>query len=391
LQETLHCLYGNEKKMLRIGLITTVNSNIGDDFIREGICLVLRQVFRGRDLEFVPVHKHRPMTVYPGWHPCRWTELLPRGRRYAYTLAGGLFSRLGHSRFDDCDLIVQCGAPVFWPGCHSAEWAEPLWRQVLGRLSRRLPVLNLAAGSCYAWERQPSGMDDPLDRDYMQRILGYCRLTTVRDVLAQKLCASVGVRVPLVRCSAFLAALGRRSALEDSGPILINYMPGGGHFDWDQHIDAGAWRKTVQDIMMRLQQRHRLVFLCHNRKEYEAALDLDADIPRIWPQTPQEYFEAAATAKAALCNRMHAAVGLAGLGIPSIAVGTDTRLLMVAAVGLPHHYVKGLRAARLEEELEGLVAARRSHQERLLAAQDQTFSTYTTLVTQALEGLPVMG
>ncbi len=41
-------------------------------------------------------------------------------------------------------------------------------------------------------------------------------------------------------------------------------------------------------------------------------------------KTPQEYFEAVTTAKAALCNRMHAAVGLAGLGIPAIAVGSDT-------------------------------------------------------------------
>jgi hypothetical protein len=196
--------------------------------------------------------------------------------------------------------------------------------------------------------------------------------------------------VPLVRCSAFLAALGRRSLLEDSGPILINYMPGGGHFDWEQHVDAGAWRRTLKDVLGRLKPRHRLAFLCHNRKEYEAAVDLDAAVPRLWPQTPQEYFEAAATAKAALCNRMHAAVGLAGLGIPAIAVGTDTRLLMVAAVGLPCHYVKGLGAEALEEELEGLLAARHDHQERLLTAQDETFHTYATLVTQALAGLPVM-
>lgn len=370
--------------MLRIGLITTINTNIGDDFIREGIYLVLRQVFRGREVEFVPVNKHRPMTVYPGWHPCRWTELLPQGRRYAYALAGGLLSRLGHSRFDDCDLIIQSGAPFFWPGCHAAEWAEPLWRQVVGRLSRRLPVLNLAAGSCYAWERQPSGIDDRLDRDYVERILGYCRLTTVRDVLAQKLCASVGTRAPLVRCSAFLAARGRRSALEESGPILINYMPGGGHFDWEQQVDAGAWDKILQEVIRRLQRRHRLAFLCHNRKEYEAALDLDVNVPRIWPKTSQEYFQAAATAKAALCNRMHAAVGLAGLGIPAIAIGSDTRLLMVAALGLPNYYVKEANADHIEEQLENLISSRNKEKERLLYMQSETFETYVAAVSQAI-------
>ena len=206
----------------------------------------------------------------------------------------------------------------------------------------------------------------------------------MRDVLAQKLCASVGTRAPLVRCSAFLAARGRRSALEESGPILINYMPGGGHFDWEQQVDAGAWDKILQEVIRRLQRRHRLAFLCHNRKEYEAASDLDVNVPRIWPKTSQEYFQAAATAKAALCNRMHAAVGLAGLGIPAIAIGSDTRLLMVAALGLPNYYVKEANADHIEEQLENLISSRNKEKERLLYMQSETFETYVAAVSQAI-------
>ena len=71
---------------VRIGLITTLNRNIGDDFIRDGIVQLMLQVFAGRDVRFVTVNKHTPWSVYPGWHPLRWLQTLedvPRGRRAA--------------------------------------------------------------------------------------------------------------------------------------------------------------------------------------------------------------------------------------------------------------------------------------------------------------------
>jgi hypothetical protein len=36
---------------MKIGLITTLHKNIGDDFIREGICCVLKEVFKGENQE----------------------------------------------------------------------------------------------------------------------------------------------------------------------------------------------------------------------------------------------------------------------------------------------------------------------------------------------------
>jgi hypothetical protein len=74
---------------VRIGLITTIDTNVGDDFIREGICLVLQEVFKGHEIEFVPVNKHQPLTVYPDWHPihsAKVTRYLPKGRYWASRL-----------------------------------------------------------------------------------------------------------------------------------------------------------------------------------------------------------------------------------------------------------------------------------------------------------------
>lgn len=372
---------------MRIGLITTLNTNLGDDLIRRGICLVLREIYRGHEIEFVPVNKHQPLTVYPAWHPIHLVNLtryLPRGRYRLGRFIDRFALKLGRSRFDTCNLIVQCGAPVLWPGCHRCEWAEPLWHQVVGRLSQRIPVLNLAAGSCYPWERQPTRLTDPNDVEYLQAILGYCRLTTARDSLAQHLCASLGTQTPLIPCSAFLAA-GEMVGGQDDGMVLINYMRGGGHYDWNQGVDPLVWRDTVKNLIERLKTRHKVAFLCHNETEYHLAHDLDPTLPRLWPKTPQEYFALVSEAKVALCNRMHASVGLAGLGIPSIAVGTDTRLLMVDAIGLPCLYVKEASVEKLEDEIEKLLARRHKERERLLASRSETWKRYVETVAEALQ------
>jgi polysaccharide pyruvyl transferase WcaK-like protein len=372
---------------MRIGLITTLNTNIGDDFIREGICLVLREVFNDHHLEFVAVNKHDPLMVYPRWHPihsAKLTRHLPRGRSLAFSLIERYASKLRLSYFDRCDLIVQCGAPVLWPGCHRCEWSEPLWHHIIGRLSRRVPVLNLAAGSCYPWERQPTNITDGEDAEYLRAILGYCDLTTVRDNLAQRLCVSLGAQAPLLPCSAFLAGLGHGGATRPNGMVLINYMSGGGHYEWDQGIDPSAWRATVTALIARLRTRHKLAFLCHNEAEYGLARELDAALPCLFPKTPQEYFSVVAEAKAALCNRMHASIGLAGLGVPSVAVCTDTRLLMVDTIGLPCVYVKEAEVNMLEQEIEKLLAQRVEESERLLALRSETFTRYVKIVSDAI-------
>ena len=376
---------------LRVGLITTLDRNIGDDFIRDGIIQILCHVFAGRSVEFLAINKHVPLTVYPDWHPLRWLQgldRLPRGRRAAQSLratAGRALFRLGGSRFDGADVIVQCGAPVMWPGCHSSEFAEPLWDQVVGRLSEHVAVLNLAAGSCYPWEAQPELISDPSDSEFLRRILRYSDVTTARDELASRLAHGLGTQVHMIPCSAFL--VGRRfpvPSTDDGGMVLFNYMPGGGHYDWGQDINERSWMEAARSLVERLASRHRVAFVCHDAKEYAAAKDLNPDLPRFMPTTIEDYFSLIANSKAALCNRLHAAVALGGIGIPSVSVGTDTRLLMVAAIGLPFRYVKDVVVDELEEQFEEVLKNRRNERERLIELREWTWARYADEVSKGV-------
>ena len=368
---------------MRVGLITTLGTNIGDDLIREGVVTLLRHHLAGGDLTLVPVNKHRPHTVYPVSHPIRWIPArsdLPRSvvrgrRRLVARLARG-----GRSRFDRCDLIVQCGAPVFWPGCAESEWAGPLWEDIVERLARSVPALNLAAGSCYPWNQRLEPLIGDADAAFIRRILETCRLTTVRDAVSERLLERLGRTVPRLPCTAFVSAMGQHAVMDDGGYVLLNFMPGGGHYDWGQGIDRERWASVMRACATSLGRRHRIAFLCHDAREVEAAGRLVPGARTFHPRTVAEYLLVVREAKFAICNRMHAAVAMAGLGIPSVAVCTDTRLHMVAELGLPIAFVDDVTAASLLETSETLLRDRHREQERLLALREATFARYLALI-----------
>lgn len=371
---------------MKIGLITTIDTNIGDDFIREGICHLLQEIFKGEAIEYVSINKHQPYSVYGPWHPVHLRQIadyLPVGANHVRSAIESLFVNIRSTCFDSCDLIVQCGAPVFWPNCSGNEWAGPLWHEVVGRLSSRIPVLNLAAGSCYPWGQQPRTLEPAADAEYVKAILGYCRLTTVRDTLAKSLCESVAGEAQLLPCSAFLAPNGRTA--QSGEYVLINYMAGGGHdFGWELGIDPLQWETTVKQLIDLLRKRHKVAFLCHDQKEFSLSRSIAPDLPSFFPTTPAEYFDCVSKAKFAICNRMHASVAMAGMGIPSIAIGRDTRLLMVAQLGLPAHYVNDVSADLLHQETERMLDSLDSEKERLLTLQAETRQGYLSSISEAL-------
>ena len=141
-------------------------------------------------------------------------------------------------------------------------------------------------------------------------------------------------------------------------------------------MEPELWEKTLKNVLCRLGRRHRLAFLCHDDREYALAGEIAPALPRFRPRNPKEYLECISRGKFGICNRMHASVVMAGIGIPSVAICTDTRLLMVAELGLPTMYVKAVTEDLLEEMVEQGVKEAVAERERLLVLQDQTWNRY---------------
>jgi polysaccharide pyruvyl transferase WcaK-like protein len=368
-------------KPVRIGLVTTMATNIGDDFIREGIGYVVRELLSKNRVNCVVVNKHRPHTVYHRWHPIRWCydddfharqHLGPLRR-----MAQNWLPSVGLSRFDSCDMIIQCGTPIIWEGCRNSEWARLIWKDVLARLSRSgTPVLNIGGGSCYPWEKQPTTLTGTADEAFIRLMLNAASLTTVRDDLSMQLFHALGHRTQLISCPAILAGQIFATTAKPKRMVIVNYMRGGGHYDWGQRIDVSLWEATMSNLLTRLlQDGWEVLLLAHDESELAEYARLWPDLPRNFPATAKEYFETIRNAAFGIFNRMHASVAAAGMGIPSVAIGTDTRNMMVTTLGLPAFYVKDANMDKLVAVVDELIAHRSAESERLLRLREATLET----------------
>lgn len=373
---------------LKVGMITTIDTNIGDDLIRYGIIKLFKKYFKNYDIEFVSVNKHNPYSIYPPHHPIHYSYLakyLPYKKVSIEKRILNIGKSLGGSYFHSADVIVQCGAPVFWPNCNKCEWALPIWKDVVGALYEETPVLNLAAGSCYPWETRDESSLTKKDGEYIKQILGYCKQTTVRDRLSQEICSQYGYEVRKIACTAFLASEYDSLNTGSKGYVVINYMKGAGHYDWGQNIDNNKWEQTIIKLINKLKKRHNIAFLCHDKTEWDLAEELDPEVLRIWPKNIDEYFALLPKVSAAICNRLHASVALAGAGVPSISVGTDTRLLMPEELGLNCIYVKDVNDSALDDLLETMISNRSSLKEKLFEQKKQVENEYLEILEMSFD------
>jgi hypothetical protein len=56
---------------MKITFITTVNHNVGDDFVRAGLQYLLQQHFKNQNIEFQNIHKHACITSRYGFEQFR--------------------------------------------------------------------------------------------------------------------------------------------------------------------------------------------------------------------------------------------------------------------------------------------------------------------------------
>lgn len=340
--------------MKKLSFITTVNHNVGDDFVREGIKYLLRRYFSGQELIFENIHKHSPITVRHGFE---WL----RSDRLCKVIDKILPLGLTKDRVLDADIVVQSGAPVYW--CHNVggghcahnEWYTPLIKKRYLK-NKKAILLNLAAGTCQRYDSDGSEFSRcPVCSKYIKEFFSLCNVTTVRDNLAKKVLNSIGLDAPLIPCSSIFAINEYGLKGEDPEYVVVNYMRGGAHYTFGQEIDFKKWHKEFERFYYEIKKSERVILSCHNQEEIAEAKSIDQNAEIFYsPNNYLAYMKFYAKAKLGIMNRVHGAFLMASYGRPSIVIGNDSRAKMANEIGLKSVFVNDANYHYLMSQYEDI-------------------------------------
>jgi hypothetical protein len=373
--------------MTRVALLSHRGGNIGHDFMAIGMEAALKVAF-GHDVQIDHFEQHNYFEVYSEKH---WLRLLHKKlhgrltflRRYLNTPAFRAHSwpQTLPLRYN---LAVASGGPNIVPGAHRAAELGLVLHHLNGAFHfRGVPLIDAGVGACFPFEKIPGRLEDPADRAFYSTALGYVARMTVRDVVAEKVVRDLGFEPDLIPCGAIGSgrAFGQaqRAGGEACRYVAINFQRVGANNDWGQNVDAADWKRTMQAVIADVEKRHPVMILAHNADELKLAAELAPHVKRVLPTSTAEYAQTIAAVKAGLVSRIHAAIALAGIGVPSVVVGTDTRMGTIDQFGLPTRYVKQASAEWLIDQLESLISHAENERHRLIGLREFTMRSYAEL------------
>ena len=200
----------------RIAFITTVRHNVGDDFVREGILYLLTESIG--DYKVSLVHKHLPITVRKelAWiYNIGVAKLFDRmvpglALRVTRCLDRNLPIFKHTDAVQNCDILVQSGAPIYWKhptgSCADNEWWDDLIVRRWKIRKNRGIFLNLAGGTCQRWGSDGKEFAaDEKTLNYICDSINTAQLTTLRDNLSSKVLKLIGKQAPVLPCTSIFA------------------------------------------------------------------------------------------------------------------------------------------------------------------------------------------
>lgn len=361
---------------IKIAIITTVNHNVGDDFVREGIKYLLRQYYKNKnkDIEFQNIHKHSPITTKYGFENFRNLRLSSKVDKI-------LPKKWFKDRVMEANLLVQSGAPVYWchedgGHCYKNEWYNPLIKDRWLKYNKKVPLLNLAAGTCQRYYSDGTEFCDKCNA-YIKEFYDYTTVTTVRDSLAQKVFKNIGLNVKVIPCSSIFAIDEHNLKNEGEEYVVVNYMKGGAHYTFGQKINFEKWENEFKKFYFDLKKVEKVIISCHNQKEVYEALELDPNAEIFYKKDDYlAYMRFYSKAKFGIMNRVHGAFLMASYGKPSIVIGNDSRARMPEEIGLKHYFVNEIDYDILMKEYEFLKNGADNYKDRFKIIKEKAFEDY---------------
>lgn len=371
--------------MVKVALLSHRGGNIGHDFMAIGMGVVMRAAF-GDDVVIEHFEQHDHFSVYPEGHWLRRVDKIRHGR--LGVLRRYLNRESSRQRFWpqtralDHHLAVACGGPNIVPPANQSPELGLMLHHLNGAFTYRgVPLIDAGVGASFPLERIEAMQALLRDSNFYRTAFKLCKAVTVRDEAAHKVVTDLGFETQIIPCGAI--ATGREfekeTPLIDNKYVIINFQRYGANTDWGQGVDPDAWAKTMKATIAELEKHHPVVMLAHNAYEGKLAQQLAPHLPCHSPTTSQEYARVIKGAKVGIVSRIHAAIPLAGVGVPSVVIGTDTRLGTVEQMGLITRYVKEVNSSWLVEQVESLLGRSSEERTRLLALREHTIARYATL------------
>lgn len=364
--------------MKKITFITTVNHNVGDDFVREGLKHLLKNYFKGEDIAFENVHKHSPITSRYGFEKIRKLRL-------SMILDNLIPLNFTQDRILNADLLVQSGAPVYW--CHKKshcclnEWYTPLIKKRFLR-NKHAKFLNLAAGSFQGYNSKGDEFCEQCNK-YIKEMFDFSVVTTVRDKISQNILNRLNLSAELIPCSSIFAADEFSVKKREGEYIVVNYMEGAGHqYSFRQKIDLEKWRRKFSEFYFKIKQNDQVVFACHDKKEIQWANEIDPQAKIFFSEDFYEYIKFYSKAKMGIMNRVHGAYLIAAFGRPSLIVGSDSRAKMAEEIGLESVFVDEVDLDVLLGKYESLIKGVEKYSDRFYSMKQQAFFKYMEQISK---------
>lgn len=360
---------------MKISIITTVDHNVGDDFVREGIKYLLRKYYANKDIEFQNIHKHSPITTRYGFEKIRYNKF-----RIANVLDSVIPAFVSKDRVKEADLLVQSGAPVYWchdggSHCFNNEWYGPLIKRRFTK-AKNIPLINLAAGTCQPYHSDGSEFCSKCEK-YMKEFYDYSKITTARDTLSKVAFEKIGKNIPVIPCSSIFAVDEHGLKNEGEDFVVVNYMRGGAHYTIGQDIDFDKWEKAFKDFYFELKKSERVIFSCHNQKEVNEALEIDSNAEIFYEKDDYlAYMKLYSKAKCGIMNRVHGGFMLASFGKPSIVIGNDSRARMAGEIGIQHYFVNDATTELLCSEYERICKNKEEYKTQFESIKEKAYQDY---------------
>lgn len=365
---------------MHISFITTVEHNVGDDFVREGLKYLLSKHYAKTDLEFANIHKHSPITARKGF---AWFRNWMLGMTVGKVIDSLLPYSLNRDLVMEADMVVQSGAPVYWcfDGNHCAhnEWYSPLIRSRYSRNSKKhKKLLNIAAGTCQPFHSDGNELVNcPKCSAYIKEFYQAADVTTVRDRLAQEVLLALGLDAPLIPCTSIFAMDAAALNPEPPQYVVVNFMKRGAHYSLGQSIDEQKWCDEFTAFYFKLKKKERVIFSCHNQGEYKAAHAIDPNAEIFYEKNDfRKYLQFYSKAKLGIMNRVHGAFVIASFGRPALIVGNDTRATMGNEIDLENVFVNDVDQNFLWQRYEKLLAEADAFKTRFSQIKEAAYKAY---------------